>query len=459
MRRRYNSRVKTEEFRILLALEPSWSISINGREFLHLRSSEIELEGEFIRFGRMNRRIVDLEFPSSDTVRVRVRSRLRGQTDRLVFYAGEKLPFGAELRKRRSTFQQALIPAVSKYFGKRVTRQTLHSDKRHGIGGAYPRLLVGSANAVIAVDPDESSPVINGVMRAALQWAAVAKRRISVVVPEHRGQTIATRLRASPGLRQSFDWLGWDGAILAPLPLQGEVETQIHPFIRAQVEPEVARIRAIAPELLQAVPHISGGAVSIRFRGLEIARVAENETVYPLGEPLGPLVKRLSRERRHGSRHPLARAHEEAWLESNLIAEIRQLLPVRQDHIYPQVPSFGGEERKIIDLLTVTDHGRLVVIEIKATADPDLPFQAFDYWLAVERHRKAGDFKASGYFRNVEIREEPALLVMVAPLLSFHKSLGRLMAALPPTLPMLQIGINQSWKKEIKVLRRKGALG
>ena len=53
--------MKTEEFRILLALEPSWSISINGREFLHLRSSEIDLEGEFIRFGGMHRRIVDLE--------------------------------------------------------------------------------------------------------------------------------------------------------------------------------------------------------------------------------------------------------------------------------------------------------------------------------------------------------------------------------------------------------------
>jgi hypothetical protein len=48
---------------------------------------------------------------------------------------------------------------------------------------------------------------------------------------------------------------------------------------------------------------------------------------------------------------------------------------------------------------------------------------------------------------------------MVAPLLSFHRSLGRLLAVLPPTLPLLQVGINQTWKQEIKVLRRKGALG
>jgi hypothetical protein len=215
----------------------------------------------------------------------------------------------------------------------------------------------------------------------------------------------------------------------------------------------------IAPTLLQAVPHIAGRAVSIRFRGLEVARVAENVITYPLGEPLEALIDTLAEERRHGSRHPLARAHEEAWLESNLIGRIRDVLPVRQDAIYPQVPSFKGEERKIIDLLAVTDEGRLVVIEIKASSDPDLPFQALDYWLAVERHRQAGDFEANGYFRDIRIRNEPAVLVMVAPLLSFHKGLDRLLAILPPTLPLLQVGINQTWKREIKVLRRKGALG
>jgi len=137
---------------------------------------------------------------------------------------------------------------------------------------------------------------------------------------------------------------------------------------------------------------------------------------------------------------------------------MRDLLPVRQDAIYPQVPSFRGEERKIIDLLTITEDGRLVVIEIKAASDPDLPFQALDYWLAVERHRQAGDFEANGYFKDIRIRNEPAVLVLVAPLLSFHRTLERVWAVLPPALPLLQVGLNQTWKREIKVLRRKGAL-
>jgi hypothetical protein len=452
--------MQIEEFRILLALEPSWTISINGREFHQLRSSEIAIDGSRLQFGRYSRTILDIESVRSTNLRVRTRSRLRSRTDVLSFYAGERLPSAADLRRRRTAFLRALVPAVSRHFGKRVTRQTLHSDKQHGIGGAYPRLLAGSTDAVIAVDPDDTTPVVNGILRAAIQWSAIVRRRVTVVVPDQRSQTIIARLAALPALLHTFNWLQWDGANLAPLNLQGgESETCVQPYCKPTVDAEIARIVGIAPTLLQAVPHIAGRAVSIRFRGLEVARVAENVITYPLGEPLEALIDTLAEERRHGSRHPLARAHEEAWLESNLIGRIRDVLPVRQDAIYPQVPSFKGEERKIIDLLAVTDEGRLVVIEIKASSDPDLPFQALDYWLAVERHRQAGDFEANGYFRDIRIRNEPAVLVMVAPLLSFHKGLDRLLAILPPTLPLLQVGINQTWKREIKVLRRKGALG
>jgi hypothetical protein len=33
-----------------------------------------------------------------------------------------------------------------------------------------------------------------------------------------------------------------------------------------------------------------------------------------------------------------------------------------------------------------------------------------------------------------------------------------MMAALPREVPLMEIGINQSWKKQIKILRRKGML-
>jgi hypothetical protein len=213
------------------------------------------------------------------------------------------------------------------------------------------------------------------------------------------------------------------------------------------------------PFSLQAVSS-AADSVSIRFKGLEVACVHDGHVSYPLGEPLVNVIKDLDGVRCHGSRHPLARAYEERWLESNIIGQIGALLPsVHPEHIYPQVPSFIGEERNIIDLLTVTRDGRLIVMEIKASADPDLPFQALDYWIAVERHRKRGDFQRKGYFNGVMLEDNAALLVLVAPLLAFHRTLDRLVSVFPSDVPLLKIGLNQAWKRELKVLRRQGPLG
>jgi hypothetical protein len=99
------------------------------------------------------------------------------------------------------------------------------------------------------------------------------------------------------------------------------------------------------------------------------------------------------------------------------------------------------------------------VIEIKSSADPDLPFQALDYWLAVERHRKNGDFQRHGYFNGVMLKDEPALLILVAPLLAFHKTLARMVSVFPAEIPLFQIGLNQAWKREMKVLHRQALVG
>jgi hypothetical protein len=261
-----------------------------------------------------------------------------------------------------------------------------------------------------------------------------------------------------PHIQRTFDWLQWDGSRISPLEFsESPPETHVQPLADLSVDAEVARICATAPDLLQPVPHIAGKAISVRLRGIEIARVSEEGTTYPLGLPLERVIRDLDQARRFGSRHALARAYEERWLESNLIGQIRHVLPsVDADYIYPQVPSFVGEERNIVDLLTVTRDGRLVVVEIKASADPDLPFQAFDYWLAVERHRLANDFVMKGYFKGCSLADQPALLVLVAPLLTYHRSMGRLVSALPDSLPLLQIGINQGWKRDVKILRRTG---
>jgi hypothetical protein len=452
--------METEELKILLALEPTWSISLNGLEFVSLPSSEISIQDSKIQLGRHQRRILDIQWLRPNVVRLRARAKLRSREDVITFYPGDRLPSTVDLRRRRRAFQTQIGRALCEYFGvRKIERQALYSDRQHGIGGAYPRFVVGK-HAVIAVDPDESSDVINGIMRAALLWGPLIRRQVAIVVPHGRHQTVSARLRCMPELRRTFQWLRWDGNAIDSLNETGiEPETHVQEFAPPDVAPEVERICAIAPDLLQAVPNIAGRAISIRLRGIEVAEVSEKATTYPLGEPVERVIRELDEARRYGSRHALARAHEERWLESNLIGQIRDVLPsIDVRHIYPQVPSFVGENRNIIDLLTITKDGRLVVIEIKASADPDLPFQALDYWIAVERHRKAGDFIERGYFRGCSLRDEPAMLILVAPLLAYHKTAGRLIAALPAEVPLTEVGINQAWKKEIKILRRRGAV-
>jgi hypothetical protein len=311
----------------------------------------------------------------------------------------------AELKIRRRSFQIEIRAALCAHFHTRqIERQTLYSDRRHSIGGAYPRFLM-AGHAAIAVDPEESQAVVNGIMRAALLWAPLIgsprspRRSITVIVPQGRHQTLAARLRVMHRVRNTIDWLTWNGEIL----------------------------RNMEDDAAEPETHVRQ------------CRVSPGRDPDHIGRP--------------------GYAYRESRLESNLIGSIRRIIPsVDSRHIYPQVPSFVGGERNIIDLLTVTEDGRMVVIEIKASPDPDLPFQALDYWIAVERHRRAGDFLQKGYFAGKTLSNEPALLVLLAPLLEYHKTTARLMAALPKEVPLLEIGLNQAWQREIKVLRRKGML-
>ena len=58
-------------------------------------------------------------------------------------------------------------------------------------------------------------------------------------------------------------------------------------------------------------------------------------------------------------------------------------------------PHFAAGSRGILDVLATDYHGRLVVIEVKASEDIHLPLQALDYWMRVKWHLEAGNLKAA----------------------------------------------------------------
>jgi hypothetical protein len=117
-----------------------------------------------------------------------------GRSSASTGYPGSVLPDKIETRRRRRAFQTLLARALAVHFETRTPiKQSL------GRSGTYPRFIMGN-RAVIAVDPDESTPVICGIMRAAVAWSKQLELGISVVVPAERSRTIVTRLRSMPAL-------------------------------------------------------------------------------------------------------------------------------------------------------------------------------------------------------------------------------------------------------------------
>ena len=153
---------------------------------------------------------------------------------------------------------------------------------------------------------------------------------------------------------------------------------------------------------------------------------------------------------------PFYRLQSERWLESMLVNDITRIDPaLSPEFVYPQVPAFSRTDRGVIDILTATRDGRLAVVELKLEEHINLPFQALDYWLRVEALRKQGKFQDSGYFRGMTIADAPPLLYLVVPAFRFHSTTTRLLRYLDSTITVMQIGINDQWRKGIQVLFRR----
>jgi len=230
---------------------------------------------------------------------------------------------------------------------------------------------------------------------------------------------------------------------------------------------------SIRDRLLQLYPELMvyqrpGSSVeSLRLRGLEVARLSGGKLRFGLGAkkpvllgddltPVAALIREVTQIRHVDSEqkwHPLYRQQAERWLEEIIRQDVRALeVSLNPRYVYPQIPAHRDDELGLVDLLAITERGRLVIIELKVAEDPELPMQGLDYWLKVEWHRQRGDFRRRGYFPEVEITDEPALLFLVSPLLRFHRTFDLVAHWIDRRAPVYKIGINDHWRQGIKVL-------
>ncbi len=209
---------------------------------------------------------------------------------------------------------------------------------------------------------------------------------------------------------------------------------------------------------------------TIRFLGLPFARVrtvASDERAWfgvdrdrrPLNDSTLPalleLVAELETYRSAASpnkRHEFYRASPEAWLESILRRNIKQLdANLILSPLYNQFRTSSDK----IDLLAIRRDGRLVIIELKTSPDRETVFQAADYWRKIELQRRRGELARVRAFGDMEILDKPALVYVVAPALSFHPDFGLMANLLRKEIEIWRFELREDWRSEIKVLIRR----
>jgi len=367
----------------------------------------------------------------------------------------------------------------------------------HSFSGLYVRGRMYEGNRMwpfLAVSPAESAATIEGILSFGLLWLDWtrdhAERRavegLRLFVPEGTSRLLRERVLAiSPAARtEIFECNEQESRIRKMDPADaGNIESGL--IFRRDIEstlaaaqPSTALVRSWAPNITGSTDLLAeietrvlpgAGRVAFCFRELEFARWSPEGVLFGLGESLErlnkstePALKRLIRRLDNyrssvagDTNHSLYRAAPERWLET-IILEDPSKIDAQLDpaHLYSQVPAVAAGDRGVLDLLGVTRKGRLVVIELKASEDIQMPMQAVDYWLRVRRHQREGDFHRYGYFCGIEIDPQPPLLWLVAPGLRFHPATDVLLKYISEEIHITRIGISENWRRGPKVIFR-----
>ncbi len=368
------------------------------------------------------------------------------------------------------------------------------ADLKRSFSGLYTRALLAEPGGrewwtVMGASGGEDSAAVDGLLTYALIWLDWNRRRhpergwvgLRLFLPAGRASTTANRLAILGGrLRAELYEVDEDESTCVRVDPRdfGNLDTYVDPARRADsllatVSETLERIRALTPEAMEAVVPAARDWVSVRFRGVEFARLKPGESTFGLGRAQRPLteknfralaalLKRLERERSASApaKSALQRAQPERWLESLVAAAPQRIDPrLAPERLLRQVPAVSAGERGVADLLGATRDGQLVILELKASTNLQLPLQGLDYWLRVRWHQQRSGFARGGYFPGLPLRPEPPELLLVAPALQFHPTTETVAGYLAPAVPVTLVGINEDWRRELRVVSRRRVEG
>jgi hypothetical protein len=386
-------------------------------------------------------------------------------------------------------------------------------DLEKSFGPAYARGVQTQGQkawAVIAVNETEQQATIDGILTLGILWFVHCRENaggrrlfqgLRVILPRGTASLTLSRL---PWLSSGNQWELYEfdpkteDLILRDAGDHGNLHTRLHhaPNLAAARErfaDSAARVLSLVPVERRAdIEQRIRSATELAFllHGLEFARVRlrasansfNREQIVSFGARvsetpltseteagLRTLVEQLF-ARRHAEgdlRDPLFRMQPERWLESSLRRDVAPLeahdTKLQPDAIYAQVPAFAAADRGMLDLLTVTEDGRLAVIELKAEEDLHLALQGLDYWVRVRHHHLQhpdnvtglGEFQSHGYFGGIVLSPEPPRLFLVAPALRIHPATEIVLRHLSPKVDWTLIALDERWRKKLKSVWRK----
>lgn len=246
------------------------------------------------------------------------------------------------------------------------------------------------------------------------------------------------------------------------------------PVPAATITTQTSAIVAEAPEAIDVV-HSRHGE-TLRYFGLPFARVrtllGTERVWFGLDHAHRCLLDESTRRewenllhdlRLHRSafaidhRHAFYRSAAEAWLESLLRRDITKLDPgliIAPLHAQFRTARGGKLGIRPIDLLALRQDGRLVVIELKVYEDREHVLQGADYWRRVEAHRRRGHIARAKLFGDLQIKDEPPLVYLVAPTLRVHPSFKTLARCIASDIELYRFDINEDWRAGVRVMRR-----
>jgi hypothetical protein len=371
-----------------------------------------------------------------------------------------------------------------------IIKSTRKTDRARTLSGQFLRITFycgGKSHLLIAADESAGDGISSVISQALLCFSVATEKgftgnvaKIHVLVPSEFSAIIRHRCRHLNKVRVQIEVWGYKKehtdnpeicrATKIPVPEENRDFRWpvLGPFHWSSI---LEKVLNLAPHLIRRYPRFHDYD-SLRLWGLEFAHVLGSERdriCFGVGssrteltpdnfDALRALILEILYYRRPDSpdtQHPYYKLQAERWLEALILEDIPRLFPeMAPESVYSQIPVYLGRNPGRIDILGANHQGRLVVMEIKISADSDLPVQALDYWGRVVEHNRNGDFERRGYFSEVHLNRSDPLIYLIAPVFSFHDSTELLLGYLDPDLEITKISINEDWRCEVKIVRR-----